>query len=148
MESHRDDNSLSNETPNNDSVFLNGSQMSPHEISIGVQKSYKDLIRKLERKERYGMSQAGFDAGASSIDCSQMSISENNAMKELLNEAHDLYQNVQGPHEARLDARVLKHVSKICRLKSQDLSTNQQQFKVHNIRISKGRGRCVFSIKP
>ena len=43
----------------------------------------------------------------------------------------ELYKNVQGPHEARLDARVLKHVSRICRLRSQELSVNQQQFKVH-----------------
>ena len=130
MNNQRDANSMSNGTPLNDSAFLNGFEMSQHEISIGVQKSYKDLIRKLERKERYGMSQAGFERGAPSSIGSQFSVNENNAMKELLDEAHDLYKNVQGPHEARLDARVLKHVSKICRLKSQELSTNQQQFKV------------------
>ena len=132
MGSRRDENSVPNGI-NNDSVFENDVEMSEHETSIQVQRSYKDLIRKLERKELYGMSQAGFSTGMSYTNDSQISINENSAMKELMDEAHNLYKSVQGPHEARLDARVLKHVSRICRLRSQELSVNQQQFKVYII---------------
>ena len=117
---------------NDDSVFQNDIEMTEHETSIQIQRSYKDLIRKLERKELYGMSQAGFSSGITFSNDSQISVNENNAMKELMDEAHNLYKNVQGPHEARLDARVLKHVSRICRLRSQELSVNQQQFKVYS----------------
>ena len=132
MSTHRDENSVPNGR-NNDSVLENDIEMTEHETSIQIQRSYKDLIRKLERKELYGMSQAGFSSGITFSNDSQISVNENNAMKELMDEAHNLYKNVQGPHEARLDARVLKHVSRICRLRSQELSVNQQQFKVYNL---------------
>ena len=133
MSAHRDENSAPNVMNNDDSAFENDIEMTEHETSIQIQRSYKDLIRKLERKELYGMSQAGFSSGITFTNDSQISVSENNAMKELMDEAHNLYKNVQGPHEARLDARVLKHVSRICRLRSQELSVNQQQFKVFNL---------------
>jgi len=129
MDRHRDENSAPNGIHDDSDVNENDVEMSKHETSIRVQKSYKDLIRKLENKELFGMSQARFSSGITDSNNSQISINENNAMKELMDEAHDLYKNVQGPHEARLDARVLKHVSRICRLRSQELSVNQQQFK-------------------
>merc|ERR1712218_145773 len=98
---------------------------------MGLQKSYKDLIRKLERKDMIGLSQPSSGSiGEFTANSSQCSINESNLLKELMNEAHELYKNVQGPHEARLDARVLKEVSKICRLRSYDLSVNQQKFQV------------------
>ena len=114
-----------------DSVFGDASEESQLETSVRIQRSYKDLIRKLERKESVGFSQYERSSiGSSQANDSQYSMNENNIMKGLMDEAQDLYKNVQGAHEARLDARVLKQVSRICRLRTQELSVNQQRFQV------------------
>ena len=93
------------------SVFGDDSTESQHETSVRLQKSYKDLIRKLESKDMIGMSQPSLGSiGGFTANSSQYSINESNLLKVLMDEAHDLYKNVHGPHEARLDARVLKEV--------------------------------------
>lgn len=119
--------STDNET--NISVFGDDSAESQLETSVRIQRSYKDLIRKLEKKETLGFSQSDINSiGGSQANDSQYGVNENNIMKRLMDEAQDLYKNVNGAHEARLDARVLKQVSRICRLRSQELSVNQQKF--------------------
>ena len=78
-----------------------------------------------------GMSQPSLGSiGGFTANSSQYSINESNLLKVLMDEAHDLYKKVHGPHEARLDARVLKQVSKICSEHAQALSINQQKFQV------------------
>ena len=116
----------------NDSVF--DSTESQHDTSVRIQKSYKDLIRKLENTDMIGMDQSGIIGSMASS--SQRSVNENKTLKVLMDEAHHLYKNVQGPHEARLDARVLKGVSRICRLHSHELSVNQQKFQVSYVGAS------------
>ena len=123
-------NSYENSTCNGGNESVLDSTESQHETSVRVQKSYKDLIRKLENNEMLGMSQPGLINIGYMESSSQRSSNENNILKVLMDEAHDLYKNVQGPHEARLDARVLKGVSHICRLRSNELSVNQQKFQV------------------
>ena len=130
-------NNYENSTCNggNNSVFDDSTE-SQHDTSVRIQKSYKDLIRKLENSDMIGMSQSGLSTIIGSMaSSSQRSANENNMLKVLMDEAHDLYKNVQGPHEARLDARVLKAVSRICRLRSHELSVNQQKFQVPIVNI-------------
>ena len=111
-------------------VFEDDSEESQLEKSIKIQRSYKDLIRKLEN-DALGLTQSStFSSGGPSGIDSQFGVNENLIMKRLMDEAHDLYKNVEGPHEARLDARLLKQMSRICRLRSQELSVNQQKFQV------------------
>ena len=111
-------------------VFEDDSEESQLEKSIKIQRSYKDLIRKLEN-DALGLTQSStFSSGGPSGIDSQFGVHENLIMKRLMDEAHDLYKNVEGPHEARLDARLLKQMSRICRLRSQELSVNQQKFQV------------------
>ena len=101
------------------------------ETSIRIQRNYKDLIRKLEDKHTFDFTQGRLSSIAVSPgNDSQFGLNERNTMKRLMDEAHDLYKGVQGPHEARLDARVLKQVSKICSEHAQALSVNQQKFQV------------------
>lgn len=106
-----------------DDVF----EESQHDSSIRITRSYKEIIRKLENNTCFSQSEHGNSYRGSD---SQYGIRESNIMKGLLDDAHELYKGVKGPHEARLDARVLKEVSRICRLRSQDLSVNQQKFQV------------------
>ena len=106
-----------------DNVF----EESQHDSSIRITRSYKEIIRKLENNTCFSQSEYGNSFRGSD---SQYGMRESNIMKGLLDDAHELYKDVKGPHEARLDARVLKEVSRICRLRSQDLSVNQQKFQV------------------